>query len=320
MDSDIDLAMRREAIGWLVRLRDAEDADWLHFEQWLAQNPGHAAAYREIEDLDIDIGPLLDRVNFHGAANDDALAGRPGLIRRRWLVGGGALAAMVLAALAIVPQFLHDRYEVRSGNGETRIVSLESGTRVTLNGNSRIILDRKDPRFAELSSGEALFEVRHDARRPFHVLVGRRVVEDAGTVFNLAYEGSSLRLAVAEGKVIYAPGAGQTELEAGEGLETSADGTNVVIGAVRKESVGGWRQGELTYQGEPLSTVAADLSRLLGVAVRVDPAIAARPYFGTILLRRGDATQLQALMAALDVEAVSDGNGITMKPRGDGIP
>lgn len=32
MDSDIDLAMRREAIGWLVRLRDAEDADWLHFE------------------------------------------------------------------------------------------------------------------------------------------------------------------------------------------------------------------------------------------------------------------------------------------------
>jgi len=335
MDAKTGGAMRREAIGWIIRMREARDADWQAFEQWLGRSPDHVAAYREIEDLDLDVAAVLADIDFSDrdeavarAANDDhdndnSDDAVPHPARRtalRWLAGGGALAAAVFAAIALTPQIFQDRYEVRTAPGQTQIVDLEGGTRVIVNGGSSLVFDRSNPRFAELSAGEALFEVHHDSSRPFRVLVHDRVVEDAGTVFNLAYDPGSLRLAVADGKVIFEPGAGQTELAAGEALETSGDGKEVVLSNTDREAVGGWRKGVLTYRGEPLSRVAADLSRLLGMTVTADASIAARPYFGTIAIKRGDAAQLQALMTALDVEAVHEAGGITMKPAGHESP
>lgn len=310
MDNEIDHDARRAAIGWVIRLRHGEDQDWADFEEWLAENPDHAAAYQQIEDVDLDLDPLLADLDFQGAANDDDQIPT----RRWWLAGGGTLAATIVLTLTFGSQFHRERYEVRTAPGETKVVALETGTKVTLNGGTTLVLDRKNPRFAELASGEALFEVRHDPARPFRVLVNGHLVEDAGTVFNLAYEDLELRLAVAEGKVLYEPGKRQRALAAGQTLAVSQGGRTLSIGTTRSEAVGGWRQGELSYQGEPLSKVASDLTRLLGLDVRVDQAIAARAYYGTIVLRRGDKAQLSAIMTALNVEAVRDRDGIIMRP------
>lgn len=320
MESEMDETVRSKAIEWVVRMRDADDDDWTAFETWLAETPAHVAAYQAMEDLDLDLDPLLSDLVFREAANDED---GPGSDRqtsapvRRWWVAGGAIAAALAAAVALAPQILSQRYEVYTRPGETRVVTLDPGTHVTLNGGSRMLFDRKDPRMAVLKDGEALFEVRHDAAHPFRLEVGGRTVQDAGTVFNVAYESRAIRVAVAEGKVIYNPGAQQQALAAGDALAVSQDGQAVSIKRTDSATVGKWREGQLSYSGEPLSRVAADLSRTLGIKLRADPSIAARPYFGTIVVRRGDRQQIDDLMIALDVIAVPETGGLVMKPRGN---
>lgn len=316
MESEMDETVRQKAIAWFVRLKDGGDDDWFAFEAWLAEDPAHVAAFHRIEDIDLDLDPVIGDVDFQEAANDDDEPPVASPSRRRWLVGGAIAAALVLS-LTMAPRLTSDRYDVYSRPGEIRVVTLDAGTRVTLNGDSRMTFDRKDARFAALASGEALFEVRHDPARPFRLEVGGKIVEDAGTVFNVAYEKDAIRVAVAEGKVVYDPGSAQTALGAGEALEATGGQGKITVSPADSAVIGTWRKGQLTYSGAPLSLIAGDLSRALGVKIRADASVASRPYFGTIAVRRGDPSQLGDLMTALDVVAVPEGNGKVMKPRGD---
>jgi transmembrane sensor len=80
--------------------------------------------------------------------------------------------------------------------------------------------------------------------------------------------------------------------------------------------VGAWQDGRLVYSGEPLSQVAADLGRSLGVDITVSPSIADRPFYGAIVLDRTGPGQLRRLAPALDVALDSRPEGWTMKPVG----
>ncbi|WP_204309887.1 FecR family protein, partial [Klebsiella michiganensis] len=71
----------------------------------------------------------------------------------------------------------------RTAAGERREVALTDGSKMILNGDTRVAMI--DARHAELIEGEALFEVRHDAAHPFIVKTGDVTLEDAGTVFNV---------------------------------------------------------------------------------------------------------------------------------------
>src|SRR3546814_13380985 len=51
------------------------------------------------------------------------------------------------------------------------------------------------------SRGEAYFEVKHDAGRPFVVWAGERKVTVLGTRFSVRRDGDKVRVAVVEGKV-----------------------------------------------------------------------------------------------------------------------
>ncbi|QHL90470.1 hypothetical protein GVO57_06010 [Sphingomonas changnyeongensis] len=79
-------------------------------------------------------------------------------------------------------------------------MTLADGSRVDLNGGTRIALDRGNPRFARLERGEALFTIVHDEARPFEVHAGDAVLRDLGTVFDVVREPDRLRVAVAEGR------------------------------------------------------------------------------------------------------------------------
>jgi transmembrane sensor len=54
-----------------------------------------------------------------------------------------------------------------TGPGERRIVALDPGTQLVLNGSTSLTFDRGDARFSSLAPGEALFRVRHDSAHPF---------------------------------------------------------------------------------------------------------------------------------------------------------
>lgn len=311
MPSESPDSIEARAIEWHIRLRDGDDAIWEGFAEWLAEDPRHAAAYDAIEQADLAIEPLLSHVVIREAAND--VEERPAHGGWRWALAGGGLAASAAAALLLLPQAESSRYEVATRPGERQVVQLDPATRVTLNGATRMTFDRKDPRFASLAGGEALFQVRHDSARPFRLEVGSNIVEDAGTVFNVVHETGEVRVAVAEGKVVYNPGRGAVPLEAGQAL-VDRQNSDVDVTRIPVERVGSWKTGSLPYSAAPLSRVAADLSRAMDVRITVAPDLADRPFSGTIALDGSGPEQLRRLQLALNVRLEKGPDGWIMKP------
>ena len=315
MRSETQDSVRAQAITWHVRLRDGDDETWDAFAQWLAEDPSHAAAYDLIEDADLAIEPLLPEIIFSEAANDaEAPTGRSRPLFRRWGLVAGALAASIVAAVAIVPLFASSRYDVVTAPGQRRVVALDAATQVELNGATRMTFDRSNPRFAALGAGEALIRVRHDSARPFRLEVGSDRIEDVGTVFNVVRDAGEVRVAVAEGRVVYNPGTGGVPLNAGQALVYRAGAGTVRVVSVPVNAVGAWLNGRLVYAGEPMSQVAADLGRSLGIHIAVAPSIADRPFSGAIVLDGSGIAQLGRLSLALNVALEPAPDGWTMKP------
>ena len=208
MTAERRLALREEAIMWHVRIAEGDADDWEAFVDWLDADPAHVAAYDEVEAADHEVGPAVlaacpsTSAGAAVAANDD---GPASFARRRWLsvAVAAVLALGVIFGTGVLPR--SEPYLVATAAGETRTVTLPSGDRIALNGDTRITLDRKNPRFASLERGEAAFTVKHDPSDPFVLHIGQDRIEDVGTVFNVLHEKGRTRVDVAEGAVLYNP-------------------------------------------------------------------------------------------------------------------
>lgn len=279
------------ALDWVVRLGDPGFADWDAFTAWLEADARHAERYHALE---ADAAGLAGLIPAPRPAPPPLVEPRRSS-RRGWIAG--ALAASVAGVIGYGA--LHSRadpYVVETAPGMTRTISLADGSRIALNGGTRLVLDHGNARIASLDRGEAYFTIRHDAAEPFRVTVGGDELLDVGTAFNVVRDGDGLRVGVAEGAVMLNPRNEAVRLDAGRGLET--DGRTIRLAAVAPGSVGGWRNGMLDYDGAPLAQVVADLSRALGLTVTAAPALAARPFQGTIALDglRDDPAKLASLL------------------------
>lgn len=178
------ITIEDEAIGWVIRQRDPGFADWDSFMLWLEEDSMHAQVYDEMALADRDMAsyaapapkPLAPPARHDGGY-------RPS---RRGALGWGAVAASLVAFAGyslLVPASAG--YAVETKAGERQSVALADGSRIDLNGGTRLMLDRENPRFAQLERGEALFTVVHDETRPFIVKTGGATLTDAGTAFNV---------------------------------------------------------------------------------------------------------------------------------------
>ncbi|WP_022682649.1 FecR family protein [Sphingobium bisphenolivorans] len=305
--------LHEEALGWVIRTRDPEFADWEAFTDWLEAAPTHASAYDALMVADADLALLVpaEPVTIGTPAND------AGEQRRRpigW-IAGGAVAAMLVAALSIGIGRRGDIYTVTTRPGEKRSIALDDGTRIELNGGTTMRLDRNNSRFAALDSGEAAFTVRHDADNPFRVAVGDDLFEDAGTVFNIVRSKGATRIGVSEGKVIYNPKAEAIMLPAGRGLSEDASGVRVMD--VAPGSVASWREGRLTYANAPVTQISADIARSLGVELSPTPTAGAMRFTGTIRLEPDPERFFATAAPLMGLSAVRQGGAWLLKEGDD---
>lgn len=296
-----------EAAAWVVRLRDASNADWEAFTAWLEADPAHGAAYDLVALADLELDDLPR------AKPAPLLAPAPHRIGRRAFFGwgGAAVAAALVGVVTLGPGGTGDTYAVATGVGEHRAIALADGSRIELNGSTRLTLDRDNPRFARVEQGEALFTVVHDEARPFQVEAGDARLHDLGTVFNVVHDGARIDVAVAEGAVRWRRGGEQVDLNPGMAL-SQREGEAALVTRGAAADVGGWRQGRLSYSGARYDAVAADLSRNLGTPVAIAPAAAPRRFSGTIVIDRDDAATMERVGALLDVNARRSGDGWTL--------
>ncbi|RYM11722.1 FecR family protein [Sphingobium cupriresistens] len=297
--------MNEEALGWVVRTRDPDFADWDGFTAWLEADPAHASAYDAMMLADSELDSILppEPVVMPVAANDPGVRTRRPL---RW-IGGGAIAAALVATVSIAVLNRSDIYSVTTRPGETRVIALDDGTSVALNGGTTMRFDRKDARFAALDTGEAAFTVRHDAANPFRVTVGDTVFEDAGTIFNIVHTDAATRIGVSEGKVIYNPQAEAIALPAGRALAEDAQGLRVMD--IAPAAVASWRQGRLVYANAAVGDISQDIGRSLGVTLTATPGARAMRFTGTIRLDRDPALFFAQAAPLMGLTAVRRGDG-----------
>lgn len=293
-----DTRIEEEAIVWHIRLRSAEPDEWEAFTAWLEADPAHLHAYEEAALADEELDAL--QPPSPAPAPQPIMRALPHERRRpsRRLFLGGAIAAAIAGMIgygALGPG--SSPYAVETAAGERRSVALADGSRIDLNGGTRIVLDRERPRFARLERGEALFAVVHDDARPFEVDAGDAQLVDLGTVFNVIREARLLEVGVAEGVVRVDSHGAAVELRPGMVLRRDGDHAPAVLRRER-EAISAWRGGRLVYASATVGRVASDLSRNLGVPVRARPDVAARPFTGVIVL---DADPERAMDRAASV-------------------
>ena len=303
---------------WAIRASDPGFSDWDGFTQWLEESPAHLDAY-ETALAQADAAAALLATKPKPAWQPEPDSGyRPP--RRRWFAGAAVAAAVAgVAGWGLIDRG-HSPEQIATAPGEHRTIELADGSRIILNGNTRIAIDRDKPRHVELAQGEALFEVKHDEANPFLVVTGNTRLLDAGTVFNVIAEGNgALDVEVAEGAVIYQPGAGQVRLDPGDGLSRSRTGALPVLRKASPQNVGGWRSGALYYDRAPLDRIAQDLTRNLGRTVEVRGGGFA-PYTGTLMLNGSAEDVLARAAPLLGVRFTAHGKGWVMSPANGSPP
>ncbi len=306
MNGQVSELLAEDARGWVIRLQDSAFADWDAFADWLERDPAHLRAYNQAIEVDEAMAGLFALAPAPVVV-PEAEPVAPRAPRRLFLISGGAVAA----ALAVVVGWSSlsgpkVQFEYYTAPGEHREVALADGSTMALNGDTKVAMI--DNRHAELVRGEALFRVRHDAANPFIVKTGGVTLQDAGTVFNVVRDETGLRVSVAEGAVIYQPQAEAVRLNPGDALSVAGGGSPQVTRTIVSD-VGAWRGGQLVYRNATLERVAADLSRNLGVKVRVGKGTEAIPFTGTISTQGGPGAVVERIAALTGTRATRAGNG-----------
>jgi len=311
MNGQVSDILAEDARGWVIRLQDSAFADWDGFADWLERDPAHLAAYNAALETDEAMAGLFSLPPAPvtvpvPVVEPEPVTARPS--RRLFLVSGGAIAAAVAGVIgwASLDSGPGARIEYATRAGERREVALADGSKMMLNGATRVAM--LDKRHAELIEGEALFTVRHDAADPFIVKTGDVTLEDAGTVFNVVRDPTGLRVSVAEGAVIYQPQADAVRLMPGDALSVAGGAKPEVTRTVTTD-VGSWRGGQLVYRNATLERVAADVSRNLGVRLRVGKGTEDIPFTGTISTQGGPGAVIERIAALTGTRATRAGNG-----------
>jgi transmembrane sensor len=327
--TEIDPAapLTEQACHWWVLLNSGEatPADHRTFGEWVARSPERIEAYLQVARVTQALKsdkfrwpgtPVEDLIREAKAAGGDLVRlpdppGRGGenrnlrvgapsqqseaiLGRRRSLRLGAAAVALVAAAGGLM--LLAGSKYYHTALGEQRSVVLGDGSVVTLNTSSSIeVCLRKHRRTVRLLSGEALFQVAHDATRPFEVSVGDTTVQAVGTQFDVERRASGTTVTVVEGKVAVlvppdvsdAADARKAAIEAGAALASTtlplAAGEQLTVerhAAPRRSRADlavtmAWMQRKLIFEHRPLGEVADEFNRynrrtieILGPALR----------------------------------------------------
>jgi transmembrane sensor len=323
-----------QAASWFVRLQsaDASGDDWLAFETWLGASPANIGAYERLEQIwiDVEADPQAFRRSLDlGSQPPGARRARTGsgqtVSRRGWIAAVGALAASLVLAIGVAdrPQAPAPGLVLRTAPGEMRQFTLADGTKINLNAGSvvRVSLDR-DARRVAMSDAEAVFDVAHDARRPFLITSGDREVRVVGTLFNLRQRAGRMALSVRRGVVEVrpsgAPGAAATRVTVGQQLAHTVGGETTLAADDRSEAAFAWTSGQLIYRDQTLEEVAADLSRRFATQVRADDARTASLRFSGVLVLDNEPAVLRRIEAFAPVKAVRTADGVVLRRIGAG--
>lgn len=317
--------IRAQAALWVTELHGPDRSPVIEAKvrEWIAEDPRHAAAFELATDAWQRSGnlpghlPLREAVSH--AKSDSRRAPRPVL----------AGVAVLILALVVAIYMARDG-TLSTGVGEQRTVALSDGTEVTLNANSRVVV-QYDARVrrVKLVKGEVLFNVVKHQPRPFVVLAGDRKVIATGTSFMVRREnssGSRFAVTLIEGRVAVeglsgpdaVPDGSAPDLKVlmpGQRLRFAGDKLDTVD-SPNLDKVTAWQRGELIFDDTSLQEAVAEFNRYGSRTIVIDDPHVAQLRVGGVF-RIADPTSFARSMAATYQLQFSD-DGKTIKLTGAG--
>lgn len=348
-----------EAALWLARRQDGLTAEEeAELQDWLAGDPARGARLDQLSGL---LGQLDELPPDDVAALKASLAPVPHTSptngnaapphrrkpahqpeRRQWLLGWGRLFPQVamagMAALLIgggwmgwshwqqQPTFTQSFATVR---GQQATATLPDGSTLKLDTATQLnVALYNQHREVRLPAGQALFEVKADPQRPFHVLAGPMRITVLGTRFSVRHTpggmgGDGVSVVVEEGRVRVARAVDASademslsdaendavELTAGQAVMADGQGHIAAVTRSTPNTAMAWRDGRVVLNDTPLGAAVAEFERYLDTGLVItDPAVAALRLNGSFDLRKIQAFK-RALPQVLPVR---------LKPRADG--
>ena len=202
-------------------------------------------------------------------------------------------------------------------------VTLEDGTLVHLNYNSRLIYPEKfGDRRDVILDGEAYFMVAKDKSRQFVVHTPQGDVKVYGTEFwvNTRADAQasqpstvSYQLALVSGSISFTPANGK-EAMLKPGQELSIVNSQLSITDVDTAPYVAWNTGNFVFDDCPLEQLTDVLARWYGMKVRFYSDSSRHILFTGILSRYTDVmTSLESISAVANVEITIEGNTIIVK-------
>lgn len=323
MDEEIPRLIRAEAALWVTRLHGPHRDSTLEsgFRRWLADDPSHAAAF----ELATDAWQRSGNVATSLPMRSEQLA--PRFPRMRF--ASAVLASTVIACMVVFTalHFLRDG-TFATGPGEQSILTLSDGTQVTMNANSRLLVQfDSHVRRVVLAEGEASFDVTKHQARPFTVVIGDRKVVALGTSFMVRRDepgGSAFTVTLLEGRVAVEPmslpdvlpeqSAAVRVLRPGERLRF-ADHSPETVDSPSIERVTAWRRGLLIFDDAPLSEAAAEFNRYGPVKITIGDADIGKIRVGGVFKMSDPADFVQAVASTHDLRIINRTGEIVMRTK-----
>lgn len=346
MDEENTLGVQEQADRWFARLLapDCSARERESFEQWKSV-PEHAAAYARLEHLwqrfavpetagNPQLLALRERVLARTAASEvdrgpdwrRTLATLPPRARPAPAVRGRRAWPLAIAAsVCLLAVMLGLRFvgtapveAVYASSGAVREIGLEDGTSVQLDVDTELAVRFDDgARSVVLRHGRALFDVAHDAQRPFTVDLGDSRATVLGTRFQLSRNSEDVSVILDRGS-----------LRLDGGTEAAARSERLVPGdqvgysprdpsTWRKRSVDStaaiaWSRGRLVFRSTPLAEAVREVNRYANPRLRLaDSSLSDLQVSGNFIA--GDSDLVASTWAAtLPLHAEKRGDEIVL--------
>lgn len=311
--------IEQEAADWLAALETGQ-ADLPSFEAWRARDPAHAIAFIRIEQS----WRAFDRLR------DDRIAAaspqpsvtpeekRPVLPRRRAIAtaAGVLMAASASTGLIIASQAA--AHTVETAVGERRRFYVSNRICLDLNTASRLQWWHSDNGIeVHLLRGELSVDLAAGAPLCRLVVGGAQLEVVRGHFVARLRDADAADVVAVSGQARMLPRRGQTQstllperarLQVAAGMTTAQPLTDRQIRAASA-----WQEGELLFDGEPLSLAIEEFNRYLPTPMIVsDPAIS-RLRMGGRFLSHDPAEFLKALRVNFGVRAQLEGDRIVLR-------
>ncbi len=253
------------AADWLER---RENGDWAEDEEaalhaWLAQSHIHMVSYLRLKAAWSRADRLIVLRQPAPVSSGEGWRLFPVVVRVAAVFAVVALMTVVLR-YATAPELK----TYATALGEHSRIALADGSRVELNTNT-VITETSTPnaRLVNLEQGEAFFEVRHDAKRPFVVMVAGHRITDIGTKFFVRNDPGRVEVGVTEGRIGFKAMDGVLQtgaLQLAAGKVVVATRNDVVVTTKSSTELANelaWRTGMVVFSHTTLAEAAAELNR-----------------------------------------------------------